>query len=86
MSTFREQKARREPDNAADWLEVVHTQVSSLRFGVVQITIHESRVVQIDTTERIRVAGVSRATKPEQAAAGLNQLTKQDRPAQPEGS
>jgi hypothetical protein len=37
-----------------DWLEVVQKQVSSLRFGVVQITVHDSRVVQVETTERLR--------------------------------
>ena len=36
------------------WIEVVRQQVSSLRFGVVQITVHDSRVVQIETTERVR--------------------------------
>jgi hypothetical protein len=37
-----------------DWLEVVQKQVASLRFGVVQITVHDSRVVQVETTERLR--------------------------------
>lgn len=37
-----------------NWIEVVQQQVSSLRFGVVQITVHESRVVQIERTERLR--------------------------------
>lgn len=38
----------------SDWLEVVQKQVSSLRYGVVQITVHDSRVVQVETTERLR--------------------------------
>ncbi len=44
------------PENKAttDWLEVVQKQVASLRFGVVQITVHDSRVVQVETTERLR--------------------------------
>lgn len=37
-----------------NWIEVVQEQVSSLRFGVVQITVHDSRVVQIETTEQVR--------------------------------
>lgn len=36
------------------WLEVVQQQVGSLRFGVVQVVVHESRVVQIEKTEKIR--------------------------------
>ena len=38
------------------WLETVRRQVGSLRFGVVQIVVHESRVVQIEKTERIRLS------------------------------
>jgi len=46
--------------NAADgaslnWLELVQRQVGSLRFGVVQIVVHESRVVQIERTEKVRL-------------------------------
>ena len=44
------------PENKvnADWLELIQKQVSSLRFGVVQITVHDGRVVQVETTERLR--------------------------------
>ncbi|MFO1488223.1 MAG: YezD family protein [Verrucomicrobiota bacterium] len=38
-----------------DWLNLVREQVSSLRFGVVEIVVHESRVVQIEKTERLRL-------------------------------
>ena len=37
-----------------NWVEIVEKQVSSLRFGVVQITVHDGRVVQVETTERLR--------------------------------
>jgi len=37
-----------------NWTEVVQKQVSSLRFGAVQITMHDGRVVQVETTERLR--------------------------------
>lgn len=40
--------------NAA-WLDVVRQQVSSLRFGVVQIIVHEASVVQIERTEKLRL-------------------------------
>ena len=42
-------------DEADSWLEVVHQQVSSLQFGVVQITVHESKDVQIERTEKVRI-------------------------------
>jgi hypothetical protein len=37
------------------WLELVREQVSSLAYGVVQITVHNARVTQIDRTERTRL-------------------------------
>ncbi|EEF61920.1 hypothetical protein Cflav_PD4583 [Pedosphaera parvula Ellin514] len=37
------------------WLELVQKQVDSLRFGVVQIVVHDSRVVQIEKTEKLRI-------------------------------
>jgi hypothetical protein len=41
-------------DVAAAWLGIVQKQVSSLRYGEVQIIIHDGRVVQLQTTERLR--------------------------------
>lgn len=37
------------------WLELIAEQVASLRFGVVQIVVHDSRVVQIERTEKVRL-------------------------------
>jgi hypothetical protein len=37
-----------------DWLEVVKQHVRSLKFGTVLITIHDSRVVQIERLEKVR--------------------------------
>ncbi len=42
-------------DQANSWLELVAKQVASLRFGVVQIVVHDSRVVQIECTEKVRL-------------------------------
>ena len=36
------------------WVDAVRRQVGSLRFGVVQIVVHDARVVQIERTEKIR--------------------------------
>ena len=36
------------------WVDAVRRQVNSLRFGVVQIVVHDARVVQIERTEKIR--------------------------------
>ncbi len=47
------------PDNSNErerWLQLVQRHVASLKFGVVQITVHESRVVQIERSEKFRIA------------------------------
>jgi hypothetical protein len=46
------------PENkqpSTDWLELVREKVQSLRFGVVQIVVHDSRVTQIERTEKTRL-------------------------------
>ncbi|MDR3404930.1 MAG: YezD family protein [Chthoniobacter sp.] len=47
-------EATEEPTSAAPWLTVVSDKVKSMRYGVVQIVIHDSKVVQIERTERTR--------------------------------
>jgi hypothetical protein len=37
------------------WLETVRKQVASLRFGMVQIVIPDSQVVQIECMEKVRL-------------------------------
>jgi hypothetical protein len=37
------------------WLDLVIQQVGSLRYGVVEIIVHDSRVTQIEKTERVRL-------------------------------
>ena len=41
---------------APSWQEIVARKVESLRFGVVQIIVYDSQVVQIERTERVRIA------------------------------
>ena len=41
--------------SSADWLELVRENVHSLRFGIVQIIVHDSRVTQIERTEKTRL-------------------------------
>jgi hypothetical protein len=43
-----------EPVATAPWLAVVTEKVKSMRYGVVQIVVHDSKVVQIERTERTR--------------------------------
>ena len=39
----------------AKWLELVVQHVKSLRYGVVEIVVHDSQVTQIEKTERLRL-------------------------------
>jgi len=41
--------------NSPDWLSIVREKVETLRYGVVQIVIHDSKVTQIERTEKIRI-------------------------------
>jgi hypothetical protein len=40
---------------APEWLELVRGKVESLRYGVVQIVVHDGQVTQIERTEKTRV-------------------------------
>jgi hypothetical protein len=42
-------------ENMPSWLAVVHEQVSSLKYGTVQITVHDSRVTQVERSEKLRM-------------------------------
>jgi len=48
-------KTGNDAGETAAWLEIVRRQVGSLRFGVVQIVVHDSQVTQIEKTERVRL-------------------------------
>jgi len=46
---------RSTPDGPqADWLEIVRNNVANLRFGSVQITVHDGRVTQVESIEKTR--------------------------------
>jgi hypothetical protein len=38
-----------------DWLRVVQHKVETLRYGVVQLVVHDGRVTQIERTEKTRL-------------------------------
>jgi len=48
---------------SADWLELVREKVQTLRFGVVQIVVHDSKVTQIERTEKTRLQSVKNNLK-----------------------
>lgn len=52
------------PAPAPGWLDVVRAKVGALRYGVIQLVIHDGRVTQIESTEKTRLP-----TAPERPAA-----------------
>lgn len=38
-----------------EWLRVVQQKVETLRYGVVQLVVHDGRVTQIERTEKTRL-------------------------------
>ena len=50
--SISERRASDDPKN--DWLEVVRQNVANLRFGSVQITVHDGRVTQVESIEKTR--------------------------------
>ena len=51
----KQTQADRSVDPEASWLELVRRQAGSLDYGTVQIVVHNSRVVQIERTEKVRL-------------------------------
>lgn len=42
-------------DPLPDWLALVRKQVETLKFGTVQITVHDSRVMEVVRSEKVRL-------------------------------
>jgi hypothetical protein len=65
MSNIVKNEADKAKGQATDklpaWLQLVREHVGSLKFGTVQITVHDSRVVQVERVEKLRF------DKPEQS-------------------
>lgn len=54
MNTKTNDRPKAEIAPSTDWLEVVRKKVEDLRFGSVQIIVHEGRVTQVDSLEKTR--------------------------------
>jgi hypothetical protein len=61
-----------EPGSQKDWLDLVQHQVESLRYGIVQIVVHEGQVVQIEKTERLRLDSRSQTVTRSRQSGELN--------------
>ena len=50
-----EELTENEKSGGSQWLEIVHRYVNSLKFGTIQITVHDSVVTLIEKTEKTRL-------------------------------
>lgn len=57
MSNTADSKSLSSETLSPAWLDIVRQKVESLRYGVVQIVVHDARVTQIERTEKTRIAG-----------------------------
>jgi hypothetical protein len=55
MKVNRGELMRPNQQEPSDWMDLVREKVRTLRFGVVQIIVHDSKVTQIERTERTRL-------------------------------
>lgn len=56
MTTTNQTPETPTPENppANNWLDTVSAMVARLQYGSVQITVHDGRVTQVESTERTR--------------------------------
>ncbi len=67
-----QENAQRAKNKDIQWLALVRQQVESLRYGVVQIVVHDARVTRIERTEKLRLEpdGKTAATSTEISGDG----------------
>ena len=46
------------PQPSEPWIEIIRRKVGAMRFGSVQLTIHDGRVTQVEATEKTRLPAV----------------------------
>lgn len=44
------------------WIDIVRQKVEAMRFGSVQLIVHEGRVTQVESTEKTRLPDVTTTT------------------------
>jgi hypothetical protein len=49
------ERSEHDPHTEPEWLRLVRQHVNSLKFGTVQITVHDSRVTQVERSEKVRL-------------------------------
>lgn len=60
-SPFPRQNLPANSDVLPDWIALVREKVEGLRYGVVQLVVHDGRVTQIERTEKTRLPATREA-------------------------
>lgn len=55
MRTTTQLPDNEKKDRIPEWLRLIEQSVASLDYGVVQVVVHNSKVVQIEKTEKLRI-------------------------------
>jgi hypothetical protein len=57
MSSLSRSESNSSPEPQPDWVAIVREKVADLQYGVVQIVVHDGRVIQIERNEKTRLGG-----------------------------
>ena len=60
MNVNRDNASERMTHPMPEWTRLVMQKAASLRFGAIQIVVHEGQVIQVESTERIRLRPATR--------------------------
>jgi hypothetical protein len=65
-------------DNPLDWLRLVRKHVQSLKYGTVQITVHDSQVTEVVKSEKMRLVRPKASGPPKSQTTGSEPLKHED--------
>lgn len=43
------------PESTEPWVEIIRQKLASMRFGSIQLIVHEGRVTQVESLEKTRI-------------------------------
>lgn len=74
-----ERKITAKSASPGDWIYLVTQQVSTLRYGVVQIVVHDSKIVQVERTEKFRLDAATGTSDSSNQPTGYPEANKPNR-------
>jgi len=55
------------PPLEPEWIPLVRAQIENLRYGIIQLVVHDGRVTQIERTEKVRLPSNTVSGQPKSA-------------------